>query len=104
MDEILLKYLQSLHPDKLVGITECGIVCDMVIIKYWCRTEFEHLEDLKIEGIPEGGIKSAAIEKWVKYSEVLNREDFFTWCVNNIDDYDSIIDLNAEWDSNAELI
>lgn len=104
MKSISLKYIQSINPDKLVGIHELGIICDMLIITYWCRTEFEPLLDLKIEGIPSHAIKSAAMEKWNKYSEVLNRDNFFTWCVDNIDDYDYIIDLNTEWDLNAELI
>lgn len=32
-----------------------------------------------------------------------DRDDFFTWCIANIDDHDLIIDLNAEWDSITEL-
>ena len=102
MEEVLLKYIQSINPDKLVGINSCGIVCDMVIITYSCRTEFEPLPDYKIEGIPEGGIISAGREKWVICSEILNRNDFFTWCVANVDNYDLIIDLNSEWDSIAK--
>lgn len=99
MDKVLLKYIQSINPNKLVVIIDSGIVCDMIIITYWCRTEFEILPDLEIEGIPEGGIQSVGMEQWIKGSEVLNRDDFFTWCVDNIDDHDLIIDLNTQWDS-----
>lgn len=104
MKDVASQYIQSINPDNLVWISELGIVCDMLIIKYWYRTSFEPFPEGRIEGIPEGGIQQVGFESWKIYSEVLNRNEFFTWCIDNIDDYDRIIDLNTEWDSNAELI
>jgi len=104
MEEVILKYVQTLHPNKLVGIKEIGIVENMLIITYWCRTEFEILPDYKIDGIPEDGVKSVAMEKWNTFSEILNKTQFFTWCVDNIDDHDLIIDINSQWNENVEII
>ncbi|MDA3781026.1 MAG: hypothetical protein PF487_12515 [Bacteroidales bacterium] len=105
MIEVLLKYIENINPDKPVEIIGSEIVSDMIIIKYRCRTEFKPLTDfIKVNGIPKGGIQGAALEKWVKDVEVLNRDNFFTWCVDNLDDYDLIIDLNLEWKSNMDIM